>query len=80
MNAATLAVVFLGMAIGSLALNASVNSNMNAAIAEIRAETQALRESLDACLDGIEVERARMNGELNVLIDAGIPVGAPDAR
>ena len=142
-NVVILAITFAGIAIGFLALNASINSNINAATAEIRAEMQALRsetqadnaevraeikalrsevraeiqalrsemqandaeiraeikalrsemqandaelraemqavrESLDSRLDGIEVEQARMSGELNVL-RAAAPDGAPDA-
>ena len=119
MNVATLAVLFLGMAIGSFALNASVNSNINATFAEmradnteikvdraemrandaeiqalyaeirtiraemqandakmqtndaeLRAEMQSVHESLDARLNGIEVEQAQMRGELDVLRSA----------
>ena len=52
----------------------SVEINADSAeIDALRAEIKALRESLDARLDDIEVEQARMRGELNVLRGAGAP-------
>ena len=81
------ALVFMGMTVGFLALSVSVRLNTNAIVADIRAETRAdnaeiraeikaLRESLDARLDEIEVEQARMRGELNVLRGDVAPGGA----
>ena len=51
------ALVFMGMTVGFLALNASINSNTNAAVAEFRAETRA--DSAEINADSAEVKALR---------------------